>query len=187
MSAYGRNFDFRVPPVHGQRGGRYVLPKVDGAKPVAIGAPVKWTGDPTDVNGLMPVELATGASAPVKGQCGILVYELDPGIGLAGADPVLTTYSDYDLAPVGRSVQVVSGDMVKAVFKNTEDRTFLTAREYKGRLMVAGDPAVGDFLAPGAGNDEDGYWAVTNNPDEAWMIVEGVDSARHEVEARLAF
>lgn len=184
MASYGRNFDFRVPPNHGQRGGRYILPT--GGDDVAIGAPVRWTGDNTDLSGRMPVELATGASAPVKGQCGVLVYESDTATA-AGFDPLLYTASDVDTAPAGRAVQVVSGDMVKVVFRNTEDREFLQSRQYKGRIMVAGTPAVGAFLTPGTGDDAAGYWAVTATAAEAWLVVESVDTDRGEVEARFVF
>lgn len=183
MATYGRNFEFRVPPYHGQRGGRYVIPR-DAAADVVIGAPVLWNGEDTDVNGLMPVELATGASAPVKGQAGVLVYEGDT---LSGLDPLLNGISDIDRAPRGRQVQVVSGDMVKVVFRNTEDRLFLNSRNYTGRTMFAGTPAVGDFLTPGAGTDQDGYWAVAAAAAEAWLVVESYDDARNEVEARFVF
>lgn len=188
MASYGRNFEFRVPPVGGQRGGRYVLP-ADAAADLPIGVPVKVSDDP-DANGLLPVELATGAQAPVKGQCGIIVYEADPGAsGLAGFDPGLTTYSDIDKAPRGRAIQVVSGDMVKVVLRNTEDRLFLNARQYEGRTIFdeSPAPAVGDFLTPGVGTDTDGYWAINATAANAWLIVESYDAARHEVEARLAF
>lgn len=183
MASYGRNFDFRVPPNHGQRGGRFILPK--GGDPVALGAPVRWTGDETDVSGRMPVELATGASIPVKGQCGVLVYESDTA--LAGFDPMLYNYSDVDTAPPGRAVQVVSGDMVKVWFRNTGNREFLGAREYKGRVMVAGTPAVGNFLTPGAGTDAAGYWAVSADRNQAWLVVESVDADRGEIDARFMF
>lgn len=183
MASYGRNFDFRVPPNHGQRGGRFILPK-DGGD-VAIGAPVRWTGSDTDVSGRMPVELATGASVPTKGQCGVCVYESDTA--LAGFDPLLYSASDMDTAPAGRAVQVVSGDMVKVWFRNTGDREFLQTRTYKGKVMVAGTPAVGDFLTPGQGTDDDGYWAVTANRAEAWLVVESVDSDRGEIDARFMF
>lgn len=189
MASYGRNFEFRVPPVHGQRGGRYVLAGDDA---LPMGVPVKANLDQRDdLTGALEVELATGAQNPVKGQCGILVYELDPGIGLGGVDPVLTTYSDYDTAPVGKMVQVVSGDMVKVVFRNTEDRTFLQTRAYAGRVMVAGagatpTVAVGDYLTPGTGDDDAGYWAE-GNATNGWLVVESVDVDRGEVEARFKF
>lgn len=189
MASYGRNFEFRVPPVHGQRGGRYVL---GGDDALPIGVPVKTNHEVVDeLTGALEVELATSAQAPVKGQCGILVYELDPGIGLGGVDPVLTTFSDYDTVPVGKMVQVVSGDMVKVVFRNTEDRTFLQSRDYDGRIMVAGagatpTVAVGDYLSPGTGNDTSGYWAESNAAN-GWLVVESVDTDRGEVEARFKF
>ena len=43
MSSYGRNFEFRVPPVHGERGGRYVLDSESDDLP--IGVPLVATGD----------------------------------------------------------------------------------------------------------------------------------------------
>lgn len=186
MGSYGRNFEFRVPPVHGQRGGRYVLA---GDTDLPIGVPVIVDGDQDDsLTGALPVVLATGAQAPVKGQCGILVFE---HIDLNYLDPEYSSYSDRDTAPVGKMVQVVSGDMVKVVFKNTEDRTFLQTRNYTGRTMVAGlgatpTLAVGDYLSPGTGDDTDGYWAESNATN-GWLVIEQIDAARGEVEARFNF
>lgn len=188
---YGRNLAFRVPPLHGQRGGRYVLP-ADAAADLPLGVPVRVApGAVADSMGLLPVSLATGASAPVKGQSGLLLYEHAPA-AFAGVDPALTTYSDVDAVPRGKAVQVISGDMVKVVFRNTEDRTFWNTRNYTGRTMVAGLGAtptlqVGDMLTPGTGNDDAGYWAETGSAANAWLIVERVDAARGEVEARFAF
>lgn len=191
MGSYGRNFEFRVPPAGGQRGGRYVLPSTAPAD-LPIGCPVRVADGATpDANGLLPVALATGAQAPKKGMSGILIFEHAPA-AFAGDDPFLTTYSDKDTAPRGRAVQVVSGDMVKVVFRNTADRTFLETRDYAGRTMVAGMGATptlapGDFLTPGTGNDTAGYWAETATAAEGWLVVEKVDGARGEVECRLNF
>ena len=119
MSTYGRNFEFRVAPKSVNRSGRYYLAGTDD---VAIGAPV-IVDDPATENdlGLVPVVLATGATnKPIPGQGGILVYEYGPA-AFAGDDPWLTTYSDKDVAPAGSAVQVVNGDYVKVVLRNTED------------------------------------------------------------------
>lgn len=188
MGSYGRNFDFRVPPVHGQRGGRYVL---SGDDDLPIGVPVVAAAgadqDETLTNAL-PVLLATGAQNPVKGRCGILVYE---HIDLNYLDPAYYSYADRDTAPAGKMVQVVHGDAVKVVFKNTADRTFLQTRNYAGRIMVAGLGAtptlqVGDYLTPGTGNDASGYWAE-GNATNGWLVVEQFDAARGEVECRFNF
>lgn len=188
MGSYGRNFEFRVPPVHGQRGGRYVL---GGTDDIPIGAPVLVANGATAnaaLTNALPVTLATGAQAPKKGMCGILVYEW---IDLNYLDPVYYTYSDRDLAPHGKMVQVVSGGPTKVVFRNTVDREFLESRQYKGRMMVAGIGAtptvvVGDYLSPGTGNDTAGYWAESNAAN-GWLVVEQVDPARGEVECRFNF
>lgn len=189
MGSYGRNFEFRVPPVHGERGGRYVL---SGDADLPIGVPVV-AADGADndetLTGALPVSLATGAQAFKRGMCGILVYE---HIDNFGVDPVLNTWSDRDTAPAGKMVQVVSGDRVKVVLKNTVDRTFLQTRDYAGRTMVAGIGAtptvqVGDLLTPGVGNDDDGYWAETGTAANGWLVVERVDADRGEVECRFNF
>lgn len=191
MATYGRNFEFRVPPHGGQRGARYAAPTTGSRLP--IGTPIgAVNGAAETALGLRPVELLTAGVAPKPGVHGILVFELDPGIGVAGEDPFLTTYSDYDTVPLGKAVQMVSGTEVKVVFKNTSDRTFLETRDYTGRTMVAGvgatpTVAVGDYLHPGPGTDDtSGYWqegAAAN----AWLVVTKVDSARDEVEARMLF
>lgn len=191
MGSYGRNFEFRVPPDGAQRGARYALPTTAPAD-IPIGAPVRVAdGAAPDEMGRLPVALATGAQAPKKGLSGIALYEWAPA-AFAGDDPYLTTYSDKGTVPRGHALQVISGDMVKPVFKNTTDKVYLHTRTYTGRTMIAGmgatpTLAVGDMLTPGTGNDTAGYWAETANAAEAWLIVEFIDAARHEVECRLAF
>lgn len=190
MSTYGRNFEFRVAPKSVNRSGRYYLA---GASAVAIGAPVIVDDPATESDlGLIPVVLATGAQAkPNPGQGGILVYEHGPA-AFAGDDPWLTTYSDKDTAPAGAAVQVVNGDYVKVVLRNTEDQTFLETTDYEGKTYVAGlgatlTLAVGDMLTPGTGDTTSGFWAETATAANAWLIVTKVDNVRGEVEARLNF
>ncbi len=189
MGTYGRNFEFRVPPKAGERGGRYSVPTTGTAIP--IGAPVKVTAAAAaDSLGLAPVTLATGATIPAPGIHGIAVYEWGPA-AFAGDDPDLTTYSDKGYVPLGAAVQVVSGPSVKVVLGNTVASTFLVARSYTGRVMVAGlgatpTLAVGDFLTPGVGNDTDGYWAE-GTADNGWLVITAVSTARSEVEARFTF
>lgn len=191
MGTYGRNFEFRVPPHGGQRGARYVLPTTAPAD-LPIGAPVRVADAAVpDEMGRLPVALATGAQAPKVGLSGILVYEHAPA-AFAGDDQNLVTYSDKDKAPRGRAVQVVAGDRIKVVFRNTEDHTFMYTRDYEGRVIVAGmgatpTLAVGDMLTPGTGDDSAGYWAETATAAEAWLIVESIDAARQEVECRMNF
>ena len=187
--SYGRNFEFRVPPRGGQRSGRYYL---NGAA-IPIGAPVVQTDNGTvNALGLAPVTLATGSQvAPKPGEGGVAVYEYGPA-AFAGDDEALVTYSDKDTVPSGAAVQVVNGDTVKIVLRNTEDRTFMQQHEYEGRTMVAGLGAtptlvVGDYLTPGTGNDDAGYWAETGTAANAWLVITKVDNDRGEVEARLAF
>lgn len=185
-----RNFEFRVSPRSGQRSGRFYA-----STDILIGAPVVVTADAdptTHEMELVEVELATGAQAPTPGLSGICVFEFISADGWAGVDPFLTTYSDKDMAPAGKAVQVVSGDEVKVAFRNTEDRTFLNSRQYTGRVMVAGAGAtptltVGDYLTPGPGTDAGGYWTETANAAEAWLIVTSVDTSNGQIEARMMF
>jgi hypothetical protein len=192
VATYGRNFDFRVPPVGGQRGSRYALKA--GEDPLPIGAPVTVDTTASDASGRdqLQVTLATGDQVPTPGLSGIAVFEYAPWPAFAGNDPYLTTYSDLDVVPKNSALQLVSGDTVKVVFKNTIDKTFLHTRDYKGRVMVAGlgatpTVAVGDYLTPGTGNDTAGYWAETSDATKAWLVITHVDSARGEVEAKMAF
>lgn len=189
MSNYGKNFAFRVPPMSSHRSGRHYL---GGSSDIPIGAPVTVDGSTLNDLGLSEATLATGATTtPLPGQGGIAVYEYGPA-AFAGDDPWLTTYSDKDTVPAGNAVQVVNGDYVKVVLRNTEDETFLNVRDYTGRTMVAGLGATltlaeGDMLTPGTGNDTAGYWAETSNASEAWLVITKVDNDRGEVEARLVF
>lgn len=189
MGTYGRNFEFRIPPTHGQRAGRYAVPSTGTAIP--IGAPILATPAGTATSlGMQPVTLVTGATNPVKGASGILVYEWGPA-AFAGDDPYLTTYSDKDYAPLGAAVQMVSGNEVKVVFKNTAANTFLINRVYAGKIMVAGlgatpTLAVGDYLTPGVGDSTSGFWAK-GNATNGWFNVTSIDVARQEVEGRMTF
>lgn len=193
MGSYGRNFECRIPPVHGSRGGRFYLPSDQADIPIGVPVIVDDGATP-DVafTGALPVTLATGDQAkPKPGMGGIVLYEHAPA-AYAGFDPLLTTYSDIDLVPHGKLCQVVEGGETKVVFRNTSDRVFLHTRNYSGRTMVAGLGAtptlsVGDYLTPGDGNDDDGYWAETSTAANGWLVVVNVDSVRGEVECRLNF
>jgi hypothetical protein len=157
-----------------------------------MGVPVRVADGATpDDMGLLPVALATGAQAPKKGLSGIVLYEHAPA-AYAGDDPFLTTYSDKDTVPRGKACQVIAGDRIKVVFRNTTARTFMVTRDYAGRTIVAGmgatpTLAVGDYLTPGTGNDTAGYWTETATAANAWLVVEKVDTDRGEVEARMTF
>lgn len=182
-----RNFTFRVPPVHGQRGSRYVLA---GSTALTSGVPV-LVGTGNDGLGRQEVTLATGDQAiPLAGKGGILVFE---NINFDGYDQVITTASDVDLAQVGEAVQVVSGKGIKVALTNTTETSFLTRSGYpKARIMVAGvgatpTVAVGDKLAPGTGNDSAGYWAETSTAANAWLTVTSVNASTGVVEAVLNF
>lgn len=187
---YGRNFEFRVAPERGNRPGRYVN---DTGSALVLGTPVAVDTDGgLDELDRQKIEAVTGATEPISGIHGIVIAEHIPAEAYAGFDGNLTTYSDIDTLPDGKAGIVVSGDTVKVVLRNTEDRTFLNTRSYSGRTMVAGlgatpTVAVGDYLTPGTGDDDDGYWAETATLAEAWMVVTSVDTARGEVEARLLF
>lgn len=182
--SYGRNFWFAVPPEPRERKGRFSLA---GSTDLPIGTPV--TADTTadeDTLGLRPVDPVTGATAPIKGESGILVYEH------LFIDDITTTSTDRDTVPAGDACQVVSGTEVKVVFRNTDDTTFLNTRDISGRIMVAGlgatlTLAVGDLLTPGTGNDTDGYWAETADSSLAWLRITKVDNDRSEVEAQMLF
>lgn len=186
MSSYGRNFDVRIPPVGGQRASRYSV-----AAETPIGVPVVTSGSQDTMGRSVVAVAAENADKPAPGKGGVLLFEAGPD-AFRGSDPALTVYSDISTAPAGKAVQVINGDTVKIVLKNTANRTFLHSRTYTGRMMVAGvgatpTLAVGDFLCPGVGNGTSGYWKKTTDPAKAWLVVTSVDSTRDEVEARLNF
>jgi hypothetical protein len=188
MGTYGRNFEFRITPTEEQRHGRVYL---DGSNAVPIGVPLVIAANATPSEmwtDALPATLATGAQPFKHGLCGIGVYE---HIDFNGSDPMLTLYSDIDMIPVKRLVQLTAGPNTKVVFTNTTDRTFMGVRNYKGRMMVAGMGAtptvkVGDSLSPGTGTDAGGYWAVNGTAANAWLVVTNVDAARQMVEAEFA-
>jgi hypothetical protein len=192
MSTYGRNFAFLISPRSGQRAGRYSVPTTGSAIP--IGAPIKVNNAVAATSlDLRPVQLATGAQAVLPGECGILVYEYGPN-AFAGDDPDLVTYSDKDTAPLGAAVQMVSGTEVKVLFRNTNASTFLQVTSYAERTMVSEgvdtttpNVDVGDYLTPGAGTDDNGYWTKATSSATAWLVITKVDDVRSEVEARMLF
>ena len=186
MGSYGRNFEMRITPTEQQRRGRIVLTGND----TAIGAPLKISDGATpssEFTKALPASLATGAQPFKRGFTGIGIYE---HLDYNQFDPQWVTYSDRDTMPSGKLVQLIIGPNVKVVFRNTADRTFLQTRDYEGRIMVAGlgatpTVAVGDYLTPGTGNDNAGYWAETASAANAWLVVTNVDASRQEVEAEL--
>lgn len=187
MSTYGRNLDFRVPPIGRQRGSRYSV-----AADTVIGVPVLTTGA-LDVMGRRVVGLAAADSAiPAPGAGGLMVFEAGPD-AFRTFDPNLTTYSDIGIAVSGKAVQVVSGKSVKIVLKNTVTGLFLHTRTYIGRTMVAGmgatpSVAVGDGLTPGVGSDTAGYWKKNAGAAaNSWLIIDSIDIVRDEIEAHLNF
>lgn len=193
MANYGRNFEFRVSPVHGQRGSRYATqPASASAATIPIGAPIQVLDGSEDTAGRLLVELADDGTPPKSGMHGIAVFEHAPA-AFAGDDPFLATYSDKVDVPDGAGVQLVSGSEVKVVLRNTADRTFLNSRDYDGKTMVAGigatpTVAVGDYLEPHASpSDTNGYWQETATAANAWLLVTKVDTSRGEVEARMLF
>lgn len=186
-----RNFVFRKSPLPAQRGGRFVY---DGATPITSGVPVvvNASGD-DDGLGRLKVELATGAQdKPKAGLGGIAVFE---NIDFIGSPQGMVTFSDVDQIVKGDAIQVVTGNggTVKVAFTNIlPGGSYINRDNYpKGRIMVAGVSqatplvSVGDYLTPGVGTDEDGYWTTTIDADEAWLIVTRVDASVGLVEAEL--
>ena len=185
MSNYGRNFEFRVPPTSRQRGGRFSTPTTGSALPMGIPVHATTTRDDLD---RQVIALAAADDSPKKGQSGIAIYEHGDGATWAGDDPFLTTYSDKDTLPKGKAIQVVSGEKIKVVLRNTVASTFLNTRDYTGRKMVdLTGLAVGNFLTPGTGNDTDGYWKKTVVAGDEWLVVTKIDTDRGEVEAEFLF
>lgn len=193
MSTYGRNFDFRVPPKSGERGGRYALDAA-GAATVQIGAPVILKDGTSDASGRLYVAVADGDQAiPKSGMGGVMVYEYGPA-AYAGYDTQITTYSDLGTAAAGAAVQVITGKQVKIVLKNTLATTFLQSRSYSAVKMVdetlGATPtlAVGDYLGPAnSPSASNGYWQKTSTAANGWLVVVSIDATRGEVEARLNF
>lgn len=194
MSNYGRNFEFRQSPDPMHRLGRYI----NGALKIPNGVPVKVPdGSVNDAQKRLPLALATGAQAPKKGACGIIIHEWAFN-WQRGVDPVMTSPSDMDYVPANTPAQLIFGDEVKVALKNTVDRKFPTnavggGTNYTGRIMVPGVTAVtpavdvDDLLTPGVGNDDDGYWAVTTVEANAWLRVTLVNGPAGIVEAQMLF
>ncbi len=186
--SYGNNFEFRVSPISEHRKARFVTPTT-GAR-IPMGAPIQAdvSEDPNALD-MQPVELGL-SSTDTFGLRGLCVYE---HIQQIGVDQDLSNWSDFDTAPLGAAVQMVSGSEVKVCLRNTVDRVFLGVRTYPGRVMVAGTlgstVVAGTYLEPvvTTPNDTNGYWEVASSEADAWLVVESVNADRGEVEARLLF
>lgn len=173
--AYSHNFEFRVPPRSGERAGRYSV-----ASATVIGAPVyvdRATPVANSDEGLVVSVASAGDVSPTGGTelAGIMVYE-EIFTNYAGESP-----SDKTTAPSGAKVQVVSGDTVKVLFRNTADLTMVAPANLSGI-------SVGDYLGPDdAGSTA--YWEVVDaaTPTDAWLIVTDVDASAGTVEAKFTF
>lgn len=193
MGTYGRNFDFRQSPDMKHRLGRFLA-----GETVPQGAPVVAEGD-EDANGRRSFVLAAeGAARPPVGTGGVALFEQPDNNGLIGnqGNPLITRSSDFRDVPSGQPAQVVHGTEVRLAFWNTEDDDFdgmRAADPYEGRIMVAGASGatptveVDEFLVPGAGNDDDGYWKVGGDADTAWAVVTNVDPESGHVTAQMLF
>lgn len=190
MSNYGRYFEFRNSPRPEDRYGRALSPNAV----IPIGAPVVAGTAAPNADGRSVYALATGVQSgrPLPVKHGIAIYEHAYN-AFAGRDPVLETPSDFPDIPTNSPIQVVHGTNVKVVLRNIEENTnFMGMRTYDdARVMVApGDLstlAVGNFLVPGTGNGDDGYWAEGGDAETAWLQITSVDTVRGEVEAQLLF
>lgn len=181
-----RNFWFLSPPRPEQRLGRYVV----GDDAILIGAPVE-AGTEVDANGQRELSLRTTAVAPVRGKHGILIYENPFGSTVQGVDPALFAQGDFDTAPAGRPCQLVSGDNVRFRLRNTTDDDIQNSGQVvEGRTMVAGRGAtptllVDNFIGPGPGDDDTGFWQEADE-DHAWAVVVAVYDTG-EIDAQLLF
>lgn len=173
MGVYGRFFDFAASPIPQHRQGFHLTTEV-----IPQGAPFEVVPDSEpDANGRLPVRLCTDSvGKPIPNQHGIALYEVPPRY-YAGVDPLLTNPSDIVDIPAGVAIQAIHGTEVIGEWRNGDEFSFDGQRTYPGRVMVAGIsvatpevfPTV--LLMPGPGNDDDGYWQVTDDPDEAWLSV----------------
>jgi hypothetical protein len=194
MGSYGRNVEFRIVPETENRLARWATPATGS---FVMGQPVQADDVAgVDAIGRQILKAAAAGTPPVKGRCGLAIYEHGDGATWAGVDPMLTTYSDLGTLPNAKAVQVISGPNVKVVFRNTDSTSFapvFASRNYTSRTIVAGlgatpTVAIGDYLEPATTpSDTNGYWQETATRANAWLVVVNVDIARHEVEAQFLF
>lgn len=168
--SYTRNFGFRSFE-NIVRDGRNKVPAT--GSPYLIGTAVQVGAGNVLVR-------PTAASAPTA-LSGIVVFE---HIQYQGVDPFLISPQDFPftVVPLGRFAQMVHGVGVKVYFKNTADKPLYDGRTQPGATLVAGTPAVGDYLTPAA----NGTWAV-GDATNGWLQVEHTVPSTGLYEARLTF
>ena len=168
--SYTRNFGFRSFE-NIVRDGRNKVPAT--GSPYLIGTAVQVGAGNVLVR-------PTAASAPTA-LSGIVIFE---HIQFQGVDPFLTSPQDFPftVVPLGRFAQMVNGRGVKVFFKNTADKPLYDGRTQPGATLVAGTPAVGDYLTPAA----DGTWAA-GTATNGWLQVEHAVPSTGLYEARFTF
>lgn len=194
MTSLGRFFDFRMSPADEHRLDWFKT----GASPIAQGAPVTRLSSQTavdELDGRVILQLAGEGTARKVGESGLLVWEEPwPNVQLDRAP--IERPSDYDTAPARRPVQVVYGVETQVVLRNisAEALAFEDQATYSGRNMVKPDDVadieLGSLLTPGAGNDDDGYYKLTNDATLAWLRVvdfEVVDANQFYLAAQVLF
>lgn len=193
MGTYGRNADFRQSPLPQHRLGRFIA-----GETVPQLAPVVASGD-EDANGRRAFVLAAeGASRPSVGTGGVALWEVPDNNGLLGntGNPLITRSSDFGDVPEGQPAQVCHGTEVRLAYWNTDEDDFRgmrTADAYPARVMVAGASGatptvdVDEFLVPGPGTDDGGYWKVGGSATTAWAVVTNVDPETGHVTAQMLF
>lgn len=146
--------------------------------------------DPSSSVDPQEVRQVTGGGTPdnslggtaITGIMGVLWYEHDSQSYVGASWDTLV--QDYNTAPVGRMVQVLSGRGAKVWFRNTDASTTEPGLNFPNTraevVMVAnlghdgtGDIAVNDLLA---WDDTNGYWAETAVLAEAFMRVTYADN-----------
>lgn len=139
------------------------------------------TSDPQAVRQIAAGKGALNGGGLDHHKVGILWYEHDSQSYEGAAAGTLL--QDYDTAPPGRMVQMLSGPGVKVWFRNTEASTTEPGLNFpndRGEVIMVADLghhgskdlAVGDLLAWDAANN---YWAKTSVPAEAILRVTHVD------------
>jgi hypothetical protein len=187
---YGGLFEWRIPPLHGQRAARYQLDPAETA-PIPQGTPVVIS-EASLITGVSMVVPASGGEELTPGYSGVAVREYGPAFGYTrdAVDTSLVGSEALQLIHPGDMIQVIAAAGVKFCLRNGVGAfSIVGAPGAAGgppadqqMIDISTPPSLGDGVVPSGTNDlTTGPWAVAGASAPAWGSVTEVGADYVEV------